>query len=148
MALIDKITEDVIKVPLESTGKNDVIAELLDVLAQAGKVKDTDTAYAALLERESRGSTGLEKGIAVPHAKTDAVEGLTVAIGLAPEGIDFQALDGQPSKIFFLILAAPDQSGPHIEALSEIARMSRSDAFMRTLLSSHSPKEVIELIQE
>lgn len=148
MALIDQITEDVIKVPMESTNKNEVLQELLDLLVNAGTVKDRDEAYNALLERESKGSTGLEKGIAVPHAKTEAVDNLTVAIGLAPDGIDFQAIDGQPSKIFFLLLAKPDQSGPHIEALSEIARMSRSDAFMRALLSSQTPKEVLELIRE
>jgi nitrogen PTS system EIIA component len=148
MALIDKITENVIKVPLESTTKQDVLGELLDIVVHAGKVKDRAAAYNALLERESRGSTGLEKGVAVPHTKTEAVDELTVAIGLAPAGIDFDAADGQPSRIFFLLLASPHQAGPHIEALSEIARMSRSDAFLRALLSSRSPRDVIDLIRE
>ena len=148
MALIDKITENVIKVPLESTTKTDVLRELLDILVAAGAVNDETAAYNALLERESKGSTGLEAGIAIPHAKTDAVESIQIAIGISPEGIDFQALDGQPSKVFFLILAAPDQSGPHVEALSEIARMTRSAAFMRALVGSLNAREVLELIRE
>ena len=148
MALIEKISEDVVKIPLESKSKPDVIEELLQVLVDAGKVSDKENAYRALLEREAKGSTGLENGIAVPHCKTGAVDSLTVAVGISPEGIDFEALDGKPCRLFFLILAAPDQSGPHIEALSEIARITRSQAFMRTLLSSQTTSEVVELFQE
>ncbi|MFP4374627.1 MAG: PTS sugar transporter subunit IIA [Spirochaetaceae bacterium] len=148
MALIDKIREDVVKVPLEGRNKPDILRELVQLLADAGDLTDTESAYRALLEREGRGSTGLEKGIAVPHAKTGAVDRLTIAIGIAPAGVDFDAQDGNPSQLFFLLLAAPDQSGPHIEALSEIARLTRSDAFCRSLANAATPAEVVELIQE
>ena len=148
MTLIDLIDEDVVKVPLEHTGKAEVLRELLDTLADTGKLSEVERAYNALLERESQGSTGLEHGIAVPHAKTDAVETLTVAIGISPNGIEFGAMDGQPSKLFFLLLAPPGQSGPHLEALSEIARLSRSEAFLRALISSRSPADVLELLRE
>ena len=148
MTLIDLIDEDVVKVPLEHTGKAEVLRELLDTLAGTGKLSEVERAYNALLERESQGSTGLEHGIAVPHAKTDAVETLTVAIGISPNGIEFGAMDGQPSKLFFLLLAPPGQSGPHLEALSEIARLSRSEAFLRALISSRSPTDVLELLRE
>ena len=148
MTLIDQISEDVVKVPLEHSTKAEVIRELLDILADAGKLSDKDRAYNALLERESQGSTGLEYGIAVPHAKTDAVETLTIAIGISPDGIEFGAMDGRPSKLFFLLLAPPEQSGPHIEALAEIARLSRSEAFLRALISSRSPADVLELLRE
>ena len=141
MTLIDLIDEDVVKVPLEHTGKAEVLRELLDTLAGTGKLSEVERAYNALLERESQGSTGLEHGIAVPHAKTDAVDTLTVAIGISPNGIEFGAMDGQPSKLFFLLLAPPGQSGPHLEALSEIARLSRSEAFLRALISSRSPSQ-------
>ena len=148
MTLIDTITEDVIKVPLERTAKTEVIRELLDVLVAAGKVSTPERALNALLERESKGSTGLEAGIAVPHAKTDAVDSLAIAIGIASDGVDFQALDGQPSKLFFMLLAPPDQSGPHIEALSEIAKLTRSQAFLRALIGSKSASEVMELLRD
>lgn len=147
MALIDQIREEVVKVPLEATNKPEVISELVQVLVDAGELTDSDSAYRALLAREEKGSTGLEKGIAVPHAKSAAVNKLTIAIGIAPNGVDFDAQDGKPSELVFLLLAAPDQSGPHIEALSEIARLTRSDAFCRALKSSENAAEVIELIR-
>lgn len=148
MALIDLIEEKVIKIPLTGKTKNEVIRELIDVLAGAGKITDKEKVYSVILERESKGSTGLEEGIAVPHAKTTAVTDLTLAIGISPQGIDFDALDKKPSQLFFLMLAPPDQSGPHLEALAEIARMTRSKAFCRTLINSQTPREVVELLQD
>ena len=148
MALIDLITEDVVRVPLKSTTKSEVLQELVDVLARAGKINGTEKVLDALQKRESLGSTGLENGIAVPHCKTDAVESLTMAIGIAPQGLDFEALDGNPSTLFFCMLAPPDQSGPHIEALSEIARLTQSQSFCRLLLASRSPEEAVELFRD
>ncbi|HDQ14069.1 MAG TPA: PTS sugar transporter subunit IIA [Sediminispirochaeta sp.] len=148
MALLDLISPEIIRVPLESKSKEAVIRELLQVLIEAGKLKDFDAAYEALLAREAKGSTGLEDGIAVPHAKTDRVDSLTLAIGIAPEGIDFRALDGKPSYLFFLMLAPPDQSGPHIEALSEIARLTQSKSFCKMLRRAENAEEVADLLTE
>jgi fructose-specific phosphotransferase system IIA component len=148
MALVDLVKPEIIKVPLESKSKQAVIRELLQVLVDAGKLTDFDAAYDALLAREAKGSTGLEAGLAVPHAKTDIVSTLTLAIGIAPEGIDFRALDGNLSYLFFLMLAPPNQSGPHIEALSEIARITQSKTFCKMLLRTQSPEEVAELLTE
>jgi fructose-specific phosphotransferase system IIA component len=148
MALVDLIRPEVVKVPLVSTTKPDVIRELVELLRDAGKITDVEAVYDALMKRESLGSTGLEQGIAVPHAKTPAVNSLTVALGISPKGIEFQAIDGNPSKLFFLLLAPPDQSGPHIEALADIARITKSQAFCRTLIGSTSAQEVVELFSE
>ena len=148
MALVDLIRPEVVKVPLVSTTKPEVIRELVECLRDAGKITDLEAVYDALMAREALGSTGLESGIAVPHAKTDAVPDLTLAIGIAPEGVDFQALDGRPSRLFFLMLAPPDQSGPHIEALAEIARMTRSSDFCGRLAASSSAEEVVRLFRQ
>jgi fructose-specific phosphotransferase system IIA component len=148
MALLDLISEDIIKIPMVSTSKPDVIKELIQVLKDAGKIGDEAKVYEAIMKREDMGSTGLEKGIAVPHAKTDQVKTLTIAIGIAPAGVEFNAIDGEKSKIFFLILAPPDQSGPHIEALADIARITRSEAFCRLLNASKSAKEVVDTFCE
>ncbi|MBN2440449.1 MAG: PTS sugar transporter subunit IIA [Spirochaetales bacterium] len=148
MALVDLINEDVVKVPLISKSKPEIIKELIQILVDAGKISDFDAANEAILKREAQGSTGLENGIAVPHAKCPEVKNLTMAIGISPDGIDFEALDGKPSHLFFIILAPPDQSGPHIEALAEIAKMTRSAAICRTLIESQSPKEVVDLFKE
>ena len=147
MALIDMVTEKIVKIPLESKDKPDVLRELVGVLKDAGEIDDFDAVLKVVQEREDKGSTGLEKSIAVPHAKTPAVSSLKLAIGIAPEGIDFDSLDKQPSKLFFLLVAAPDQSGPHVEALAEIAKLSRSNAFCRALVNADSAAEVVELLK-
>ncbi len=147
MALIDMVAEEIVKIPLESKDKPDVLRELVQILKDADEIDDFDTVLSAVQEREDKGSTGLEKSIAVPHAKTPAVSSLKLAIGIAPEGIDFDALDKQPSKLFFLLVAAPDLSGPHVEALAEIAKLSRSNAFCRALVNAESAAEVVELLK-
>jgi len=147
MALIDMVVEEIVKIPLESKDKPDVLRELVQILKDAGEIDDFDTVLSAVQEREDKGSTGLEKSIAVPHTKTPAVSSLKLAIGIAPEGIDFDALDKQPSKLFFLLVAAPDLSGPHVEALAEIAKLSRSNAFCRALVNADSAAEVVELLK-
>ena len=148
MALLELIEEKVVRVPLVAASKPEVIAELVDVLDAAGLVKDRAGAIEAAMEREALGSTGLEEGIAVPHGKTRAVDDLVLAIGVSPGGIDYGAMDGKPSRLFFLLLAPPDKAGPHLQALAEIARMVRSASFCRALQSSRTPAEVVSLFKE
>ena len=145
MAVINLIEEDIIKIPLEAKTKPDVIKELVDFIKKAGKIEDAESVFRAVMLRENMGSTGLEKGIAVPHAKTHKVNNLVLAIGVSPEGVDFDSLDGEPSKLFFLLIATPQQAGPHIEALSEIARLTRSSNFCKLLLNAKTPKEIVEI---
>jgi fructose-specific phosphotransferase system IIA component len=148
MTLIELLTKEVIKVPVVSTQKKEIIKELIDILYKNNMVSNTEEVYQAVLQRESLCSTGLENGIAVPHAKTKAVTNLTMALGISKQGIDFDALDGKPSHLFFLIIAPPDKSGPHIEALSEIGRITRSETFCKMLISAKDSDEVIKLFTE
>jgi len=147
MALIDMVVEKIIKIPLESKDKPDVLRELVRILKDADEIDDFETVLKAVQEREDKQSTGLEKGIAVPHAKTSAVSSLKLAIGIAPQGIDFDSLDGEPSKLFFLLLAPPGQSGPHVEALAEIAKLACSKSFCKALINSENAREVVELMK-
>ncbi|MHC4322797.1 MAG: PTS sugar transporter subunit IIA [Planctomycetota bacterium] len=147
MALIDMVVEKIVKIPLESKDKPDVLRELVRILKDADEIDDFDTVLKAVQEREDKQSTGLEKSIAVPHAKTTAVSSLKLAIGIAPQGIDFDSLDGEPSKLFFLLVAAPDQSGPHVEALAEIAKLASSNSFCKALIRSENAREVVELMK-
>ena len=147
MALIDMVVEKIVKIPLESKDKPDVLRELVQILKDADEIDDFETVLKAVQEREDKQSTGLEKSIAVPHCKTTAVSSLKLAIGIAPQGIDFDSLDKEPSKLFFLLLAPPGQSGPHVEALSEIAKLSCSNAFCKALIRSDNAQEVVELMK-
>lgn len=147
MALVDLITTEVVKVPLMSRDKTGVIEELVQILVEAGKITNREEVLDAIHKREAMGSTGLEFGIAVPHAKTEAVKEITMSIGIAAQGIEFDAIDGKPSTLFFMILAAPDQSGPHIEALAEIAKLSKSKAVLSALVAATSAEEVVEIFR-
>ena len=147
MALIDMVVEKIVKTPLESKDKPDVLRELVRILKDADEIDDFDTVLKAVQEREDKQSTGLEKSFAVPHCKTAAVSSLKLAIGIAPQGIDFDSVDKELSKFFFLLVAAPDQSGPHVEALSEIAKLAHSNAFCKALIRSENAQEVVELMK-
>jgi fructose-specific phosphotransferase system IIA component len=147
MAFIDLVNEEIVKTPLESKDKPDVLRELVQILKDAGQIEDYDAVLTAVQDREEKMSTGLQEGIAVPHGKSDAVSGLKLAIGIAPEGLDYDALDGEPSKLFFLLVAPPDQSGPHVAALSEIAKLAMSKGFCKALIRAENAQEVVELIR-
>jgi fructose-specific phosphotransferase system IIA component len=147
MALIDLVVEKIVKVPLQSRDKPDVLRELVRILMDAGEIDDFDSVLKAVQDREDKQSTGLEQGIAVPHCKSSAVSSLKLAIGIAPQGIDFDSMDKQPTNLFFLLVASPELSGPHVEALAEIAKLARSKFFCRALVNAESAKEVVELLQ-
>ncbi|MBI9103655.1 MAG: PTS sugar transporter subunit IIA [Spirochaetales bacterium] len=148
MTLLEIIDQDLIKVPLEGNTKNEVIEELVDLLEKKGCLDDRADVLSQVYAREAMGSTGLEKGIAIPHAKSTGVKSTVLAVGIKPGGIDFNALDGNPSSIFFMILAPPSQSAQHIEILSEIAKATTSAAFCRVLSASRNAEEVLELFNE
>ena len=147
MALIDLLEEKIVRIPMQSKDKPEVLRELVQTLRDAGEIDDFDVVLQAVQEREDKQSTGLQDGIAVPHGKTPAVKSLKLAVGIAPQGIDFNSLDGAPTNLFFLLVASPAQSGPHVEALAEIAKLSRSKAFCKALVNAGSPQEVVELLR-
>ncbi len=148
MSLLDIVNEKAITTNLQALEKESVIEELIDLLVNAGKVKDRTQAIQDVIEREKKGSTGLEKGIAVPHAKTSAVDTLSMAIGISKDGVDFNAVDGEYSYIFFMLLAPPGSSGPHVAALAEIARLVQPPLIREKLKNASSTQEVINIIAQ
>ena len=147
MPLFNLLEENTVKIPLKSQKKNDVMKELVKILKKSGKIRDSKIALADVLKREDLASTGLGEGIAVPHAKTSAVSTLTMALGISHKGIDFDSLDDQPAHLFFLILAPPEQTGPHLQALTEIAQMNRNKDFCREIVNASTAAEVIGLFK-
>ena len=135
-----------IKLQLEGRTKEEVIKELVELLTESCCVEDADTILDAVLAREREGSTGLEKGVAIPHAKCDAVERLSIVIGISKDGIDFDALDGKPSHLFFLMVAPTSESGPHVQAIAKIVKMIKIERFRQRLLKAKSGEEVIDTI--
>ena len=105
------LTKETIILHLKSTNKDAVIEELIDVLVASGRVKDRKAALKAVVEREKKMSTGLQSGIAIPHGKTDTVETLVAALGLKPEGLPFDSLDGQDANIIVLTVSPASRTG-------------------------------------
>ncbi|MGL4524959.1 MAG: PTS sugar transporter subunit IIA [Spirochaetia bacterium] len=144
MSILSKINISTVCTPLKATNKTSVLRELVAVLKDAGLVRNLDAVYLAVHNREQLGSTGLGDEIAIPHAKTDAVDDVAIAVGIAPHGIDFDSLDDKPVKIFFLILANPEHAATHIEALSEIAKLAKNKAFCQSLIEAKNNNELAE----
>lgn len=142
------VTPQHLKVKLEAEDKNGIIRELLDILDRGGVLSDRAAAEKVVFEREKCMSTGLEAGIAIPHGKTDTVERLIVAIGLKPEGVDFDSGDGQPSQIFILTLSPASRSGPHIRFLAEISRLLQDAAVREQLLAAQTPEQMAAILKE
>lgn len=141
------LTPENVVLSLEADTKNGVIAGLLDLLVSNGEVGDREEALRALQEREEKMSTGMEKGIAIPHGKCSCVDRLVTAVGLSKGGIDFDALDKKPSHIFIMTLSPKSRSGPHIQFLAEVSRLLKKEENRQALLSAESREEVVRVFQ-
>ncbi len=145
MKLKNVLNENVVKINLESTKKDDIIKELLNILTENKLVKDVALAYSDIMSRETKMSTGIQHGVAIPHAKTKAVTQLTACIGIKKEGIDFNALDGELSNIFIMTLSPSDHIGPHVQFLAEISRIIKTEEARQSILSATSAAEVLSV---
>lgn len=146
LSLAEYLSPTAVAVPLEATDKAGVIRELVERLDRAGRILDADQVLADVMERESTVSTGMEKGLAIPHARTAGVEGMAVAVGLCPDGVDFQALDGNPTRIVFLIASSPEDRGPHLQVLAAIAKRMRDETRREAALTAATPEELVAAI--
>lgn len=143
MKIKNILTPDVVSTSLKSTTKEDVIGELLDMLVASKAVSDRDEVFEALMERERKMSTGIQYGVAIPHAKTKAVKSLAACIGIKPEGIDFASLDGEPSRIFIMTVSPIDRVGPHVQFLAEISMVIKDEKARESLIKARTPQEVL-----
>lgn len=147
MKITDLLQRDTIQLNLRSGSKREVIEELVDVLDHAGKLHDRDGYRDAILQRENESTTGLGEGIAIPHAKTKAVKAPAIAFGRS-SGVDYEALDGQPSRLFFMIAAGEDADNEHLETLSKLSVYLMDPAFQEQLYAANSESDVIRAIEE
>jgi PTS system nitrogen regulatory IIA component len=148
MALLDVLGEQCVRVGLQGEDKEEVLEELVDALVRARRVGDREAALRALLDRERLGTTGIGGGVAIPHGKDTTIGQLTAAVGTSPGGIDWEAADGEPVYLVFLVLAEANNPGPHVQLLADIARLLKTPGLRKRLVSAGSPDEVIRLITE
>lgn len=147
MLLREFFSEDAISLDLKGRTKDDVLKELISLL----KLDDKSEAllYRMLKRRENLGSTGIGRGIAIPHSRSLVVNRLRVAFGRRAEGVDWKAIDDKPAHFFFLIVAPPlEISNQYLPVLGKIAQFAKEEDVPRRLLEAKSPAQVLELIRE
>ncbi len=148
MQLSQYLPSSHIIVDLKGETKFQIIEELMDRLKGNGELVDADIALQDVLARESYLSTGLENGLAIPHAKTDGVDGLKIAFGIKKEGVDFESLDGKPANLIFLVVSPRNTSGPHIQTLAVISRNLKDSQAREALLNVSSAENAAQIIKE
>jgi len=144
------LVRDALVPALTATTKDGAIRELVTALQQAGyfQPKEVGPVVAEVLRRESLGSTGIGRGVAIPHSRYEGLPRLIGTLGLSKAGIPFDSIDSQDVRIIFLLVSRPDQPGPHLHALETIVRVTESDDFISRLLACTTQDQMWNLIEE
>ena len=150
MKFADFIRLQAIKANLVAEDKDSAIRELVAGLVESRDVAEGEQEgiIKAIMKREELGSTGIGRGVAVPHTKHPSVSQLIGTVGVSVEGVDFNSLDGEKVQLFFLLVSPPDRPGDHLRALENISRQLRDDTFCRLLKQAKTAEDVRQLLEE
>jgi PTS system fructose-specific IIA component/PTS system nitrogen regulatory IIA component len=150
MKFADFISREAIRANLTAQDKEGVIREMVQTLLDAGSIKpdEQESIVKAILKREELGSTGIGRGVAVPHTKHPSVDQLVGAVAVSTEGVDFNSLDGEKVQLLFLLISPPDRPGDHLRALENISRQLRDETFCRFLKRAGDAEEIGQLLDE
>jgi len=148
MKVFELLEENNILTKFKSDEKGEIIDELVDLYRESDKVNDIEKVRTAIHDREKIMSTGVGKGFAIPHGKTNAVNEVIAAFGKTIDDIDYEALDGEPVHLIFLLVGRDDMVSKHIKLLSRISRMMNKDDFRQRLIDAKSEREIINIFQE
>jgi len=144
----DYIRDDLVLLDLEAKDKAEAIRKLIDLLTQKGVVRDADDFFREVMEREKLGSTAVGHGVALPHARTEKLDDIVVAMGRCKEGIDFGADDGQPVHLIFLIGTPLKEVNRYLKLLAGLSRLLRQAEVREALMSAQKPSEVREALMD
>lgn len=148
MKLIDYLTAENIKIGLEGDNKKAIINELLDIAASVSPGLNRERALQGILKRESIGSTGIGGGVAIPHAGIENCSRILPIIALSREGLDFNSLDGEPVRIFFLILYPDQQIKMQLKFLARVSRLLRNCSLRESLLKCSTSEEAMDVLSQ
>lgn len=150
MKFHDFINASAIRAGLDAEDKESVIAELVASLVESGQISadEQGSILKAIMKREELGSTGIGRGVAVPHTKHPSVDRLVGTVGVSHVGVDFNSLDGEKVQLFFLLISPPDRPGDHLRALENISRQLRDESFCKFLKQSNSAESIHQLLEE
>ena len=147
MKILDNLKEEAIIADLRATDKKGVLQELAAVLAEISEVNQEEMVR-VLLERERLGSTGIGGGIAIPHGKMKSLSSLLMGFGRSRKGVDFDAMDGKRTHLFFLLLAPEDSTGGHLKMLARISRLLKNSVFKERLMNAEDRLELYAAIEK
>jgi PTS system nitrogen regulatory IIA component len=133
---------------LVSSTKPEILRELCETLVQAHPQLKSERLVDVLKEREKLGSTGIGEGVAIPHGKLAGLTRLTACFGVSRKGVDFEAIDGKPTQLFFVLLAPENSAGLHLKALARISRLFKNPRFRESILQANNATEIYELIAQ
>jgi mannitol/fructose-specific phosphotransferase system IIA component (Ntr-type) len=148
LLLTELLSPERIKIPLQATTKDELLRELVEVLVSPDAVPDLDVVLRAVRDREAVLSTGIGHGVAIPHGKAPGVADLRMAAGRTDAPVDFDALDGEPVRLFFMLVGPESAAGPHIKALSRISRLLRKDSIRERLALAANADDFFRTLQE
>ena len=150
MKFADFVSPEAICAQLTATDKEGAIREMAQALLKAGRIDadELESIVKAILKREELGSTGIGRGVAVPHTKHPSVGRLVGTVAVSSQGVDFASLDGETVQLFFLLISPPDCPGDHLRALENISRRLRDDTFCRFLKQAKSAEDIQQLLDE
>ncbi|MDR3243623.1 MAG: PTS sugar transporter subunit IIA [Elusimicrobiota bacterium] len=148
MKIMELLSPKSIIADLKASDKKSAIVELVDVLKNTGKVKESDEIIEVVLEREKLGSTGIGQGVAIPHGKTDAISEQSGVLGISKKGIEFNSLDGELVNIIFLLVGPVEVAGQHLKALSRISRLFKDKFLRQAIKEAANVDEIIKIIQQ
>jgi fructose-specific phosphotransferase system IIA component len=137
-----------VRVPLRATNKDEILDELVDVLVEGRCVDDHDEVLRVVREREAVLSTGIGNGVALPHGKSAACSDLFLAAGVTAEPVDFDALDGRPVRLVFMLVGPESVAGAHIKALSQISRLVRRPEVRQRLVEAEDGEAFLAVLRE
>ena len=146
MKLSEIIKKDHVIGELRAKDKESVLDELAEAISQNDPYIDKNLLVKVLLEREQLGSTGIGDGVAIPHGKLPGVKKPIVSFGRSAKGLNFDSMDGQPAYLFFLLLAPENSSSIHLQVLTRIARILKSNAFRKELLKAGTEEDLYRII--
>jgi fructose-specific phosphotransferase system IIA component len=133
---------------LQGESKEEIINKLVDLFKDDSRVEDIEKVRSAVLDREKVMSTGVGKGFAIPHGKTNAVKEIIGAFGKIKDGIDYDALDGNPVQLVFLLVGKDNLISTHIKLLSRISRLMNKDDFRHRLMEANNANEIVKLFSD
>lgn len=147
MKIVDFLTSSDVLADLKATTREDILREMVDHLKEAGQVKDSARLVEILLDREMLGSTGIGHGVAIPHGRLEGLKEILLVFGRSVEGIDWEAHDGEPVNLFFLLVAPEDSAGLHLKALARISRIVKNPECRGALLDGGDRDSLYQVIQ-